>query len=259
MMLIRATAVFLLGLPCAAWHDPVHAMITRNALSSLPEWMQQKWAAFADPLARDYSLYPDRMYGAKEPDLSRLRPYCVKPDGKPIHNVTWEQADDVKSLEFSLNGIIRAMRGGKIEIAVRHAGVLAHFLEDSTCPAHALIPADSPLNSLRDRLAPPEQMDLRLHPTIERSAPVFDLGGRSPERAGATVAEAANALLLRCYIVIRKNRERLEMLVKAVYAGDTAAVDEIRLEAARRGAELLADAYYTALLLAESTQTEARP
>ena len=31
--------------------------------------MQQKWAPFAGELAREYSLYPDRIQGAKEPEL----------------------------------------------------------------------------------------------------------------------------------------------------------------------------------------------
>ena len=248
----RAIAACLwLALPAPAWHDPVHEMITRNALGSLPAAMQQKWAPFADALAREYSLYPDRFRGAKEAELARLRLYCVKPDGKPIHNVTWQQDDDLKSLEYSLNGVIDGIRAGRMDAATQHAGVLAHFLEDSTCPAHALIPADSPLNSLRDRFAPDGQKQLQLHPTIERSAPAFDLAGRTPQRAGKTVPMAAEALLLRCYRIIRSNRENLETLVQAVYAGDTATVDKTRLEAARRGAELLADAYFTAFVLAQ--------
>jgi hypothetical protein len=256
-ILTAGAAGLLLSAAGLAWHDPVHELITRNALGSLPARMQQKWAPFADRLAREYSLYPDRIHGAKEPELSRLRLYCVKPDGKPIHNITWEPEDDVKSLAYSLHGIIEAMRGGRIDVATQHAGVLAHFLEDSTCPAHALIPADSPLHSMRDRLAPPEQREIQLHPAIERSAPAFDLAGRAPQRAGSSVPQAAEALLERCYVIVRHNRENLETLVKAVYAGDSATVDRMRLEAARRGAELLADAYYTAFLLAEEKRGQA--
>jgi len=254
MRTLFAAACLLYALPGSAWHDPVHEMITRHALGSLPAPMQQKWAPYTDALARAYSLYPDHFHGAKEPELSRLRLYCVKPDGKPIHNVTWQQDDDLKSLEFSLQGIIDSIRAGKMDVATQHAGVLAHFLEDSTCPAHALIPADSPLNSMRDRLAPPEQRQLQLHPTIERSAPAFDLQGRAPQRAGNSVREAAEGLLLRCYRIIRKNRDDLETVVKAVYAGETTTVDRARLQAARSGAELLADAYYTAFVLSAESK-----
>jgi hypothetical protein len=255
MRLLRiATAGLLVGASCPAWHDPVHELITRSALASLPPSMQRVWAPFADQLAREYSLYPDHFHGAKGADLARLRPYCVKPDGKPIHNVTWEPPDDLKSLEYSLEGVVRAIRANQIDVATQHAGVLAHFLEDSTCPAHALIPADSPLHSLRDRLAPPEQMQIQLHPTIERSAPRFDLGARKPQSMGESVPKAAEALLARCYVIIRGNRENLETLVQAVYAGDTATVDRMRLEAARQGAELLADAYYTTFVLSRSVK-----
>ena len=243
-------ALLCVAAPAWAWHDPVHEMITRQALGSLPAAMRQMWATYTDALAREYSLYPDHFRGAPEAERERLRPYCLKPDGKPIHNVTWEQEDDLKSLQFSLNGIIAGVRAGKMDAATQHAGVLAHFLEDSTCPAHALIPADSPLNSLRDRFAPAEQRQLQLHPAIERSAPAFELAGRAPQRAGKTVPQAAEELLLRCYRIIRMNREELETLVKAVYANDVATVDRIREQAARKGAELLADAYYTAFTLA---------
>ena len=255
MRTVRLGTAFLLLLTAGgAWHNPVHEQITRRALGSLPAWMQDQWAPFADRLAREYSLYPDRMQRAQGAELSRLRLYCIKPDGKPIHNITWEPEDDLKSLAYSLNGIIQGMRTGDMEAATQHAGVLAHFLEDSTCPAHALIPADSPLRSLRDRLAPADQMDVQLHPVIERSAPAFELAGRAPQRAGANVPQAAEALLERCYVIVRRHRESLEILVKAVYAGDSATVDGMRLEAARRGAELLADAYYTAFVLAREGQ-----
>jgi len=251
MNIARALAVsLLLGSVCQAWHDPVHEAITRCAVGSLPAAMQRKWAPVLDQLARRYSLYPDLIHGAHEPDLSAMRPYCIKPDGKPIHNITWQPEDDLRSLTFSLNGIVEAMRAGDVEKAAQHAGVLAHFLEDSTCPAHALIPADSPLESMRKRFAPPEQAELKLHPTIERSSPPFDLAGRSPRRAGASVEQAAEVLLQRTYAIVRGNRENLETLVKAVYAGDNATVDKMRREAARRGAELLADAYYSAFLFA---------
>jgi hypothetical protein len=245
-----------------AWNLPVHARLTRVALASLPERMQQPWAAVADRLAREYSMYPDRMAGATEPDFSALAPYCLKPDGKPIHNITWQPEDDLRSLAYSMNGIIAAMRAGRAgraEEAAKHAGVLAHFLEDSTCPAHALIPADSPLRSLRERLATPGKEDIPLHATIERSAPLFDLAGRAPQQAGSSLDQATRLLLERCYVVVRHNRENLEELVRAVYAGDEAALDSARLEAARRGAALVADAWYTALLMAGEPERRAGP
>lgn len=251
MTIGRTVAAGLLcGSACLAWHFPVHEQITRCAIGSLPAAMQQKWAPVAEQIARRYSLYPDLILGAKEPELSVMRRYSVKPDGKPIHNITWQPEDDLRSLTFSINGIVDGMRAGELEAAAKHAGVLAHFLEDSTCPAHALLPADSALESMRGRFAPPDQLDVKLHQVIERSAPAFDLAGRAPRRAGASVSQAAEALLERCYVIVRGNRENIEALVKALYAGDEATVDRMRRDAARRGAELVADAYYSAFLFA---------
>jgi hypothetical protein len=178
-----------------------------------------------------------------------MRTFCIKPDGKPIHNIVWEPPDDLRSLRYSLQGIVDAMRAGRLDAAAQHAGVLSHFLADSTCPAHALIPADSALESLRESLAPPDRADLKLHQAIEQSAPPFDLAGRAPQPAGTSVEQAAEKLLERCYRIVRGNRESLEPLVKALYAGDEATVDRMRLDAAKQGAALLADAYYTAFRL----------
>ncbi len=213
--------------------------------------MQSRWAAEAEQLAALYSLYPDYFGSGTESQRSELRIYCVKPDGKPIHNVTWKRGEDLESLEYALNGIIAGLRKRDAASAARYAGVLAHFLEDSTCPAHAAIPADSPLNLLRDLLPPPPgKEEIKLHTVIERSTPEFDLGSRAPRSAGSSVQEAAANLLDRCYTLVKQNRAGLIELVKAVYADDEAKVNRFRLIAARAGAELLADAYYTAFVLA---------
>lgn len=85
----------------------------------------------------------------------------------------------------------------------------------------------------------------------EITAPEFDLGTRAPRSVGDSVAEAASNLLDRCYAIIRDSRAHLLELVKAVYADDEATMDRLRLRAAMAGAEILADAYYTAFSLAE--------
>jgi hypothetical protein len=247
-------ACWLLCPGCLAWHRTVHTQIGRGAFDSLPAQVRQRWAGVAARLLTEYSLYPDLIAGAEEPEASALAAYVVKADGKPIHNITWEPDDDLRSLQFSLRGITSAMRDGNPDSAAKHAGVLAHFLADSTCPAHALIPADSALESMRERFAPPDKQEMLLHPAIERSAPAFDLAGRAPRKAGDTVEQAAEVLLEQCYAIVRRNRENLETMVKAVYAGDLATADRLRLEAARRGAELVADAWYTALLMAETAR-----
>jgi hypothetical protein len=236
-----AACALLLVSPGSAWHDPVHARITRAALGSLPPEMQRKWEAQAERLIVEYSLYPDAYHNAAPEVRAAMRPYC-EVRGRAIHNVTWKRNEDIESLEYTMAGIVTSMRGSNTDAAVKYAGVLAHLLEDSTCPAHALIPMDSPLNLMKELLPPPpDKARIVLHTVIENSSPEFDLGTRAPHR------ETAQTLLDRCYAVIRQNRGSLIELVRDVYADDREGMDRFRLRSARVGAELLADAYYSAL------------
>ena len=69
----------------------------------------------------------------------------------------------------------------------------------------------------------------------------FDLGSRAPHK------ETIQGLLDRCYATVRQNRGNLIEIVRLAYAGDETGMDRFRLQSAKAGAELLADAYYTAL------------
>ena len=238
----RTAACALLSVPLAwAWHDPVHARITRAALGSLPPNMQTPWNAEAERLAVEYSLYPDAYHNAPPETRAAMRRFC-EVQGRPIHNVTWNPKQDIESLEYLTKGIVEGMRAADTDTAVKYAGVLAHFLEDSTCPAHALTPMDSPLTLMKELLLPPaDKQKIQLHTLIEHSSPDFDLGSRPPHK------ETIQGLLDRCYAIIRQNRGNLIELVKLAYAGDESGMDRFRLQSAKAGAELLADAYFTTL------------
>jgi hypothetical protein len=251
-LLFLALIMQLATTPVCAWNDPVHRQITTAAIMSVPARMRNKLSPEAENLIKRYCLYPD-IYGNPESSAEQrapIRKYCVKPDGKPVHNVTWQRDEDLDSLEYVLRGIIDSLRDGKIAAAAQYAGVLAHFLEDSTCPGHAFIPMDGPLNFMKELLPPPPAMkEIRLHPFIEASAPQFTLRGRVPQLAGRSVPEAAGNLLDQTYAVIRYNRAHLVQIVQAVYAKDNATLNGYRLKAEVAGAKLLADAYYTAFIL----------
>jgi hypothetical protein len=237
----------LLAAQCLGWHHPVHRMITRAAISSLPASMQQRLGAEKQRLIERYSLYPD-LIALRPENREALKRFCETPDGRPIHNVTWEIEDDLEALEYSLTGMIEGLKIRDLPAAAQHAGVLAHLLEDSTCPAHALVPFDASLE--RAYPARDGRTGVNLHAAIEFSAPDIDLGRRAPRRAGATIKEAASNLLGRCYRIIRENRDSLDDLAEAAYRGDEAAMNPFRHKAALAGAALLADAYYTAFVLA---------
>ncbi len=246
-----AAVCLLLGAGVSfAWHDPVHALITRAAVLALPLEMRHFWGAETDRLIARYCLYPDEYHGAAAERKAAMRPYCeVK--GRPIHNVTWKRGEDIESLEYLLGNLVEKIRSRDVAAGAQYAGTLAHMLEDSTCPAHALTPPDSPLNIMRDLLPPPPgKEDIKLHTVIERSAPELDLGSRAPRSAGSSIPAAAANLLDRTYVAIKSNRADLIELVRATYAGEVQAMDKFRHKASVVGAELLSDAYYTAFLLA---------
>ncbi len=245
--MLRSFAILLLTVPGAiAWHDPVHELITRAAMQSLPAEMRQQWSTEYESLATRYCLYPDIYHNAEPAEKSRMKLYC-EVSGRAIHNVTWKRAEDLESLEYLLRNLAAAIQVHDTINAAQYAGTLAHLIEDSTCPAHALTPSDSPLAMMRELLPPPPgKEDVKLHTVIERSSPTFDLGKRVPQAAGATYALAAATLLDRIYAAIRVNRAGLIELVRAAYAGDQEAMDPHRLKAATTGAGILADAYVTA-------------
>lgn len=252
-MRVSATLLaILISAPGLAWHGPPHQKITRAAVLSLPEAMQQVWGDERPKLIEHYCMLPDIFRSYHNNNDERWKPlqvFCAKPDGKWIHNVTWERADDLASIEYAMNGIIAGIRKSNLEGAAKHAGVLAHLLEDSTCPAHALSPKDSG-QILADLLLPPSgKEDIYIHGSIEEIAPEFDLGRRVPRSVGRTVSEAARNLLERTYQTVKKNRANLLDIVRAIYSSDETKLDQFRLEAERTGAELLADALYTALVL----------
>jgi hypothetical protein len=234
--------------PCQGWHGPVHDMITRAAIRSLPPDMRAQLAAHERMLAEWYSIYPDAYRGMDDEKQTAMQPYCETAAGRPIHNVTWRMREDLGALEHSLHGMMEALKSGQTEAAAKHAGVLSHFLADSTCHAHALVPMDSPLTSVYPPPAGKESVPL--HRLMEASAPDFTLNGRKPQPAGASVSEAASNLLARCYRAIRENREELDAMAKATYENDRATMDRMRRRSAAAGAALVSDAFYTAFVLA---------
>src|ERR1051325_8936234 len=155
MTSLRIAVACVIGVTlCSAWHDPAHAVITRAALLSLPAEMRQSFGDHTDALIARYTLYPDEYHGASSERKTAMREYC-EVNGRPIHNVTWKRAEDLESLEYLLGKMIDRIRTRDVAGMSQYAGTLAHMVEDSTCPAHALSPADSPLNTMRELLPPP--------------------------------------------------------------------------------------------------------
>lgn len=215
-------------------------MITAAALRSLPAGAAFFGLEESEKLVKEYCLYPDLYHGAQPDAHERMRVFCEF-EGKPIHHLSWTRAKDLALIRHLRGALTAAIRAGNAGDAARYAGTLAHVLEDATCPAHALMPFDSPLNLIRDLLAPPaERRDVPLHKVIEASSPEVDLAGRAPR----TLDDAA--LLDALYAGVRSTRSMLLQVARAAYEGDEKGMDPGRRQASLTGARLLADALYSA-------------
>jgi hypothetical protein len=240
ILLLLALAVAVLPARLPAWHMPVHRMITAAAIRTLPAGMRAEWGEELDRLAASYSTWPD-IFAGNTSRVEELRPYN-EVNGRAIHNVTWNRREDLESLEFLRRSIAAAVREHDFRKAAIFAGTLAHFIEDSTCPAHALTPWDSPLDSIRDLIAPsPDKDAIRLHAAIEVSSPLVDLGARVPK----PIENAA--LLDAIYEGVRANRSVLLEMARAALDGDAKVLDPHRLRSATLAASLFADALVTAV------------
>ncbi|HUR57802.1 MAG TPA: hypothetical protein VM029_08830 [Opitutaceae bacterium] len=264
-----------------AWHTPPHQQITRAAVDSLPVPMQEKLGLEKEMLIWVNCMYPDRYRGLaqegpeKDPNpgprnRADLKRYCEMPDGRAIHNVTQNRREDLASFEFLLNSIIASLRADDVAGAARYMGTLAHLVEDSCSPAHAapLPLAVVELGKTQPIPNPPPWLGRlnehgttltagNLHAAMELTTLPFNLHGRSPQRVGKTVEVATPKLLDRCYATVEENKRSLLEMVRATYADDVPTMERLRSRAARHAAELLADAYYTAWLIAgESTNAD---
>jgi len=225
-----------------AWDTAPHRKMTQAALESLPAKLRARLGAEAAALGEIYCMLPDRYLemerhgfvrkGAGPQSAQEIRVYCVRPDGGAIHSAAFRRDEDMASMMYLFDGILRSLSEGRNADAAKYMGTLAHFLEDSLSPPHAV--------------AEP----VEVHGAIERSMPQFSLGGRVARPLAEHVLEAAEAILDRCYAAAEQNRKDLPAMVKAAKAGDERTLDVYRLRAGRAAAELVADAFCTLLMLA---------
>ncbi|HEX5006372.1 MAG TPA: hypothetical protein VFV70_04625 [Hyphomonadaceae bacterium] len=234
-----------------AWDTLPHQRITRAALDILPKRHLDRFGSELQSLSEIYSILPDRYvemvhYGfvRKSPgpqNVAEIRVYCVRPDGQPVHGATGDRESDTVSLVFLLERIAASLAKKRAGEASRYAGVLAHFVEDSLSPPHA-VDADVLLEMTPKG---PGIKRINVHSVIERSVPDFALSGRSPRALGGDLLAAATVILDQCYEGAAANKRDLPSMVKAAAHGNEQVLNEYRLRAGKRAAEILADALYT--------------
>jgi Zinc dependent phospholipase C len=245
------------GLPCRAWDTPPHQRITKTALDTLPRAYLSRLGSEVKPLIEVYCIFPDRYeemerfgYVRNSPgprDVSEIRPYCVRPDGQPIHGATGDREMDTGSIVYLFERILTNLSQKRSDEAARYAGVLSHFIADSLSPPHS-VSADQ-LLEMTPAWARSEQINI--HSTIERFLPEFTLSGRVPLMAGAHLVPAAEAIVEQCHAGARQNRKDLPQIVMAACAHDDGTLNQYRLRAGTKAAEILADALYSLFRMAE--------
>jgi len=225
-----------------AWDTAPHQKITQAALDSLPAKLRSRLGLEAVTLGQLYCMLPDRYLemekyrfvrksdGPKSAD--EIRAYCVRPDGEAVHSASFRREEDLASVIFLFDGILRSLSEDRTADAAKYMGTLAHFVEDSLSPPHSAVEF------------------IEMHGVIEQSVPTFSLAGRPARPLAAHVIEAAEALLDRCYAAAEQNRKDLTLMVTAAKAGDEQTLNRFRLRAGRAAAELLADVYCTLLEMA---------
>lgn len=245
--------------PVNAWDTAPHQRITKAAVDSLPRRALLGFGAETGRLIEIYCLLPD-LYTEMEdfgfvregpgPRTSaEIRPYCVRPDGRPIHGATGDRESDAVSLVYLFERILTSFSKNQPAEAARYAGVLSHFIADSLSPPHAVSP-----DQLRDMAPLRGAAGLNIHCAIERSLPAFSLRGRAPRVVGPHLVDAADAVLARCYAGAARNRKDLPVMVKAACARDEGTLDAYRLRAGVTAAEILADALYTLSRMGEDAR-----
>ncbi len=231
-----------------AWGEP-HAIITRAALATLPEWQKQtlgeEWAA----LGSQHCLIPDRVFADR--DLAKYATMDTRTGGVYLVNLhlPGNQVENYDVLRYFTGKAVDALRVGNMRDAARYAGTLAHALEDWSCPAHAA-PGDNMFTLFKQFLPPPAAWKYPpLHGPIESGSFPLDIAPREPAALGDSVDEAAFHLLHMANEAIIAARAEIVPIIQGLYASDTNTVTEARRRAAARGAGLVADALNAVFLL----------
>ena len=247
----------LVGLPCRAWDTSPHQSITKAALNALPKAYVSRFDSEVKSLVEIYCIFPDRYeemerfgFVRNSPgprDISEIRPYCVRPDGQHIHGVTGDREMDTASLVYLFERIVANLSEARSGEAARYSGVLSHFIADSLSPPHSV--GAGQLLAMAPKSAQAERINI--HSAIERSIPEFTLSDRAPRILAGHIVPAAETVIALCEGGAEQNQKDLPSMVKAASVHNEQTLNEYRLRAGQRAAEILADALYTLFRMGE--------
>ena len=251
-----------------------HRIITWAAMQALPDWQREIWQEHQYKLAERYALYGDMYFGCKE----EVGPFMEYPDGSlpPMgelgaelrhHNHVahavdyWESLfwdEQVKAFTYFLDRISASLAKGDVLSAAKFGGTIAHHIEDSGVPAHAV----PDMELIKDLLPPPPKyVCFALHGYCEASPPLFLINDYRPTLYGRTPQQAGANYLQRYIQLILYARTLMTPMAQCAFADDHEGAAAIRLKAARMCAYAYADYMYTATCIGakrfDKTQMEA--
>ncbi len=252
-----------------------HRIITWAAMQALPDWQREIWQEHQYNLAERYALYGDLYYGHKQ----EVGPFMEYPDGSlPVmgtidelrrHNNIghavdfWEcpfWEDQEKAFTYFMERIAASLAKGDVLSAAKFAGTIAHHIEDSGVPAHAVEHGD--LECIKDLLPVPDKcVCFPLHTYTEMSPPLFLINDYKPRLYGRTAAEAGTNYIQRYIELIRYARKLMIPMTRAAFEERHDEAAQIRLTAAKMCAYAYADYMYTATCIGagrfDATEMEA--
>jgi hypothetical protein len=236
-----------------------HKLITWAAVQCLPDWQRQLWEPEQLPLANDYSGYGDTYYTRK----AELGPFVLLPDGsEPLWEIYqlrlkhhydftidyWESPyyeRHVATLTHFIRQIAAQIAAGNIHDAAQFAGTVAHHIEDSGVPAHAVDFGD--LEFVKDYMPWPRRLAaFPLHGYTEQSPEPFLINDYRPRLYGTTPEEAGANFLDRYIELTRYARKLMFPLARCACSGNERKAAALRLKAATQCARAYADYLYTA-------------
>ncbi len=231
-----------------------HCLMSRYALDALPAWEREFWRDRHGEIAAN-TLVPDSYFHDKE----KFAKYCVMdndqviPHGPTDDRYTTCAFAQSRSFEphrhtigYYLGKLVETIGAGDSAESAMFAGVFAHFLQDSSQPAH-LIHNDW----LYQLVAKPEGRYLHLHREFDDADPDTDvLAQIEPCLLGTTIAEASFRLRAQFEAMMEKSLQAVVPMISAAYAGDKAAMTAAITGPYQTATLLTASAWHTAHCIA---------
>ncbi len=233
-------------LPPVAFPSDGHRAITGAAIRVLPEEDLAYLEPEAELLADVYCGFPDQnwmtygefseaaIYDERFPDCRRawdISGYCLfHPLTKAGEFIGHGPPTSPKACQKLLPFVLEAFRGGRHRDAVRHLGVLLHYVEDSGTPGH-VIETKGELHTALDAI--PDDL--------------VNIDGYEPRLLADAEDELADAIMERVGELIEYVRPRAERMIARFETEGIEPLRDLHAECANECARASADVVHTIL------------